>query len=260
MNDFKDITRTLTVAVCIALAGAIASTVLMFTRGIRDDVYAPPEPPSAEEEKFDPELSLTYDYGDIYIEKMVIFCDSTFAEASKFNVLSQSAYVVTGNNGDMPLDFNSASSETDKPASDGAVRSITDIVSEQTPQYLLISIGLKNGVEHCSEEKFKQYYQKLIDTVAAASPDTKIILQSVLPVSQAVSKSVPAISIDKIDKANDWIYELALSNSLRYLNSAEALKNDKGYLNGEFDGGDGIHLNEKGYKALIEYIKTHGYR
>ena len=178
MNNFKEISKTLTIAICIVLTVALVSTVLMFVMGVKDDIYTPP--PKAEEEipPFDPTLNTTHDYGDIYLNQMIIFCDSTFAEILKFNVLKDTSIIVTGKDGDMPLDFNCASTETNKPAADGSTQSITDVAADQTPKYLLIFVGLNNGVEHCSEQKFKQYYQKLIDSIASESPETKIILAS----------------------------------------------------------------------------------
>ena len=262
MNYFKEISRTLIVGICIALAASIAACALIFVYGVKSDIYQPPavQPPEETDKPNDPTLSPTHDYGDIYIDKMIIFCDSALSGIAQYEILRDNSVIITGKNGETPLDFNTHSAETSSPAIDGKARSITDIVSDQKPQYLLISIGLNNGVEHCSEEKFKQYYQKLIDSVTSVVPDTKIILQSVLPVSQSVSKNTPALSIDKIERANQWIHELCTFNSVCYLNTQEILKNEKGYLLGEYDSGDGIHLNEQGYRAVYEYIKTHGYK
>lgn len=260
MNNYKEISRTLAVSVCIGLTILLACAALMFILGIREDIHSPPKAPADNTGISDPTLESTYDYGDIYLHQMIIFCDSVFSNIEKHGILNDSSIIITGQDGDMPLDFNSSSAQINRPSSQGGAQSITDIAAEQTPQYLIICIGLKNGVEHCSEEKFKQYYQKLIDSVNAASPDTKIIVASILPTSQNVSKNQPAISADKIERANKWIYQLALSNSLRYLDLSEALKNDKGYIKNEYDSGDGIHPNKQGYLALIEYIKTHGYK
>ena len=263
MNNFKEISRTLSIAICIALTACIACTALMFVIGVKSDIYSPPplHPDGSNiSEEYDPTLLPTHDYGDIYVSRMMIFCDHVLFGITELNLLKDNSVIISGKNGDMPLDFSTAYAETVYTSLDGKARSLVDAVSEQKPQYLLISIGLKNGVEHCDEEKFKQYYQKVIDAVVSVSPGTLIVLQSVLPVSQSVSKSTPALSINKIDKANEWIYEICKDNSLRYLNVQEALKNDHGYLSSEFDSGDGIHLNEQGYRTVVEYIKTHGYK
>ena len=161
MNNFKEISRTLVVGICIAIAACIAACVLMFIFGVKSDIYKPPAPtpPEETEEEYDPTLNSTEDYGDIYLDKMLIFCDSTLADITTQGILTDNSIIITGKTGDMPLDFNTHSAETSSPSTDGKARSITDVVAEQKPQYLLISIGISNGVEHCSEEKFKQYYQ-----------------------------------------------------------------------------------------------------
>jgi len=228
----------------------------MFIFGVRDDIFSQPEDGGNDGAK----LGKTHDYGDIYINQIMFFGDSTMARITDFDIIKDESDVITGRGGDMALDFNTSTAETNKQAADGKAQSIVDLVGNQKPQYLLITVGINNGVEHCSEQKFKQYYEKLITAVQAASPETKIILQSVFPVSKDVSRKNEARSNEKIDTANVWIEQLCNSLSLRYLNTSEILKDDKGNLKSEYDGGDGIHLNQKGYTDVIEYIKTHGYK
>ena len=127
-------------------------------------------------------------------------------------------------------------------------------------QGLIEIVGLENGVSYCNEERFKAYYKDLIKAIQEASPSTNIILQSVFPVSRSAEKSSPNISNDRIDEANRWIAEICEECSVKYLNTASALKDKNGYLAAEYDSGNGIILNAAGYKTVIQYIKTHGYK
>ncbi len=236
---------------------SVACTALLFVFGVKEDLY---RPPASYDGNSTVGLEPTQDYGEIYIDQMLFFSDSIMFGITQFDIIKDKDSIITGRGGDMPLDFNCSVAETNFPGENGKAQSIVDIVSLKKPQYLLISIGLNNGVEHCAEEKFKQYYTKLIDAITATAPQTKIILQSVFPVSKEIARKQPDKSNQKIDEANEWIEELCSSLSVRYLNTAEALKNDKGHLKPEFDSGDGLHLNQEGYKAVIDYIKTHGYK
>jgi hypothetical protein len=260
MNISYKLLGILSIFVCLLLVACIAGTVLLAVLGIRADLYVKKGPVDTQEASDGVTLGPTVDYGEIYLEQAIIFCDSTLSGVTQYEILRDTSVIVSGRNQDMPLDFNTPTAETDKPTEDGKARSIIDIVGATKPQYLIISIGASNGVAHCSEQRFIEYYKKLIDAVKAASPETKIILQSVFPVSKQVSKSTPAISNTKIDTANEWIRTLCQSEGLRYLNTAQALKDKDGALLADYDSGDGIHLNEQGYKKVIEYVRTHGYR
>jgi lysophospholipase L1-like esterase len=167
--------------------------------------------------------------------------------------------VWSGADGSFALDYNTDTTSVIYSA-DEKKGAVSVAVEERKPQYVVITIGLENGVAHCSKEKFQEYYSKIIDALKSSSPETKIILQSVFPTSKKVSKDTPSISNQKISTANSWIAELAQSKSVRYLNTASALTDSKGNLKSEYDSGDGIHLNSDGYTAVLDYIRTHGYK
>ena len=54
--------------------------------------------------------------------------------------------------------------------------------------------------------------------------------------------------------------ELASEQGLRYLNTAEVLKNESGALKEIYDVGDGHHLTKEAYVKILDYIRTHGYK
>lgn len=257
MKISNNFLKALGIAVLIAAVVCTVSVSLLFTLGTRSDIYTSQVSTKPSGDKA---LSPTFDYGDVYLDQMIIFCDAVTYGIVDHDIIRDESCVITGAGGDMSLDFNTVTAETSKPNDLGKAQSIVEVVEARQPQYILISIGQKNGVEHCSEQKFKQYYTALINEIRRVAPDTKIILQSVLPVSREISRKNPELSNDKIDRANGWIIELCSSLSLRYLNTAEALKDERGNLKSEYDGGDGMRLNEQGYLVMIEYIKTHGYK
>ena len=52
------------------------------------------------------------------------------------------------------------------------------------PEYLVITLGV-NGISFMDEEWFIRDYTSLVQLVQAASPDTKIILNSIYPVADS---------------------------------------------------------------------------
>ena len=132
-------------------------------------------------------------------------------------------------------------------------------MQRRSPKYLIVTLGINNGVPYCDKEAFSEYYQNIIDVLKESSPSTTIILQSIFPVSKKAERKNPAITNEKIDEANSWIIELCAKNDLKFLNTASALKNEKGYLNSDYVSEDGISMNDSGYKKVLRYIRTHGY-
>ena len=257
MRNFDRLSRVLSVCVCVMLAVTVVCAVLLGVFGPKKHLYSQKGDGT---QRSSARLDKTYEYSDTYVDFIVFYGDSTMADIKGQGLLKNDDFILTGAYGETPLDLNTANAETDRRDADGDPQSIVLAVSDMKPQYLLITVGIENGVAHCSEQVFKQYYSALVDSIKTASPQTKIILQSVFPVSRAVERKTPAISNDKIDEANVWIEEIAEQHGVRYLNTAEALKDGKGFLDPKYDRGDGIHLNEKGYRAVIQYIRSHGYK
>ena len=207
-------------------------------------------------------LGSTVDYGEFYVNDVVYLCDSVMAQIINENLLrggTETRQIWTGEDGDLPLSKNITKTEIILPEiGEGAY--IAEAAERNRPKYLIIALGISNGVRYCTEEQFKSYYTELISAIKEASPETKIILQSVLPVSSSYERKTQGISAEKIDRANGWIIEIAEEQNVKYLNTASCLKNTRGYLDKKYDSGDGLHLNTEGYLKVLEYIRTHGYK
>ena len=255
--------RILLVAIGITAAACLVAFITLLVGGIKPGVFSDStqttdNDPSA----LDSRLTSTPDYGDHYVNSMIFLCDNTLSPIAETSLLKGGAdtlQVWTGESGNLSLDFSIDTATVVFPE-DGASLTLKSAFERKNPDYVVITIGLSNGVSYCTEEKFAEYYGKLIDAVKESSPDTKIILQSVFPVSKAAEKKLSGISNDKIDRANGWIEEIALQKEVRYLHTASVLKNKNGFLDEQYDSGDGVTLNEAGYAKMLEYIRTHGYK
>lgn len=254
--------KILTSAILILLIACTVSLVMLLIRGIDPDVKTIDVGDKDDENNSGYILGLTPDYGQSYIDSMIFVCDSTFADIGSHDLLTkelESTQIWTNTVRDLPLEYTIDSATVIFPETNEEM-SISSAASIKKPAYIVITVGLNNGVPHCTEESFKEYYSKLVLSIRDASPDTRIILQSIFPVSRSTEKNTPNISNAKIDTANGWIEEIAEELSVRYLDTASILKDAKGSLSSKYDGGDGIHLNKNGYAKALEYIRTHGYK
>lgn len=207
------------------------------------------------------QLSETSDYGMEYIDKIIFVGDSTTngMKSKAYHVLTggtETKQVWTPESGTLSLDPNIAKALIHNPYS-GTDMTIAEAAGQVKPEYMVLTVGLNNGVPFLDEGEFKLCYRKLIGAIMAASPNTKIMLQSIYPVASNNTKE--SITNEKIDRANGWIKELAEEYNIKYLNTNPSLKDADGYLKMSYQNGDGIHLNRSGFEAVLNYIRTHGY-
>lgn len=207
------------------------------------------------------QLAETADYGMEYIDKIIFVGDSTTngMKSKAYHVLTggtETKQVWTPQSGTLSLDPNIAKTLIYNPYS-GTDMTIAEAAGQVKPEYMVLTVGLNNGVPFLDEGEFKLCYRKLIGAIAAASPNTKIILQSIYPV--AANNTKESLTNEKIDRANGWIKDLAEEYNLKYLNTNPSLKDADGYLKMSYQNGDGIHLNRSGFEAVLNYIRTHGY-
>lgn len=204
-------------------------------------------------------LAETEDAGQEYIDKLTFLGDSTTYGLKYYEVLSggkNTTQVWTPASGTLTL-FNYATATIVFPE-DGQETSIVDAVTRKLPEYLVITLGV-NGVSMMDEDWFKTDYTALVQSIQAASPDTKIICNSIYPVENDYEQ-IESINNTNIPQANEWIKAVAEATGCKYADSASVLKAEDGSLREDYGNGDGIHLNADGFNAVLNYLRTHAYQ
>lgn len=211
-------------------------------------------------------LEQTADMGQNYIDSIIFLGDSTTYHMINRAVLSggkdtKQVWSGVDENGDpsgtLMLDGMIHKTNIYHPL-DGKAKTVAQAVAEEKPKYMVITLGV-NGIAYSTEAQFKAYYGKLIDAIEQASPDTKIILQSIFPVSASYDQKGGKLCNANIDVANTWIMQLAKDKGCKYLDTASVLKNSSGTMIESYNAGDGIHMTADAYRAILQYIRTHGY-
>ena len=205
-------------------------------------------------------LAQTGDMGQNYLDQIVFLGGSTTYGLYSYGLLPHQQ-VWTPATGTMSL-FNWAAETIDYyPAGSDASQpmSIPDCASAAQPAYLVITLGI-NGISILNEEQFKEYYSSLVQAIQAASPNTRIMCQSIYPVVDDLAPS--GINNESVTAANGWIYEIAAQTGTGYLATHDALVNAEGALSEDYldPGSDGIHFNASGYSAILQYIRTHAWQ
>ena len=130
-------------------------------------------------------------------------------------------------------------------------------VAMMKPRRVVITLGTNdNGME---VETFIGYYTQLVQEIQASYPYTDIIVNTIPPVPQDHS-NYPSTSQEKIDDFNMALLTMCENLGVKFLNSAEVLKDpatgfglDDYYIDGD------IHLKSSGLKAMLNYLTTHAY-
>lgn len=195
--------------------------------------------------------------GQDYINSLTFLGDSTTAHMRNRGGLRgglETTQVWAGDNNTLTLGSETAKAFV-STVRGGNTKSISDTAAETKPSILIITLGI-NGCAYLNHDQFTAAYGKLIDTILTASPSTKIVLQSIFPITSDCKTS--GLSNPKINTCNEWVKEIAQTKGLKYLDTASVLKDKNGALKKEYDNsGDGIHLTAEAYSKILDYIATH---
>ena len=206
-------------------------------------------------------LGETEDAGHEYLEKMYFLGDSTtywlgyYYDHGYSEELVPSSHIWTGPTGTMTLAYYATVRIVYET---GEQISIREAVERTQPEYLVITLGV-NGISFMDEEWFVRAYTDIVEIVKEASPETKIILNSIFPISTTYPYQWD-VNNDKIRAANGWIEQIAEDTGTRFLNSYESVVGEDGNLPVSGSVGDGLHLSCESFETVMRYFRTHAYK
>ena len=132
---------------------------------------------------------------------------------------------------------------------------LLDAVAEQDCDKIYIMLGI-NELGWSKTKTYHDQYAKLIDRVREDHPEAKIVLQSIPPVGAKQEAKKTYVNNVRIAEYNGVIQALAEEKECYFLDVAACLTGEDGLLPKEWNF-DGIHLNPKGCKVWLNYLRTH---
>ena len=134
---------------------------------------------------------------------------------------------------------------------------IAQAVAKMKPRRVVIMLGTNdNGM---AVEEFINNYTALVQAIQESYPYTDIIVNTVPPVP-ANHANYPHMDQTKIDDFNMALLSMCEQMGLKFLNTAEVLKDANGYGREDYYQSGDIHLKPAGLKALLSYLRTHAYQ
>ncbi|MFJ8262635.1 GDSL-type esterase/lipase family protein [Rummeliibacillus sp. NPDC094406] len=132
----------------------------------------------------------------------------------------------------------------------GVLKRLETITSGQ-PKRIVLMIGVNDIAKGYSEDQTLKNYDKILSTIKEKSPNTKIIITSVLPVNNELYGY--RVHNSQIIKLNEGLQELASKHQIPMVNIYDQfLKGDQ--LDSKYTR-DGLHLNGEGYAIWVNALK-----
>lgn len=132
---------------------------------------------------------------------------------------------------------------------------LLDAVAETACGKVYVMLGV-NELGWNGTEIFRNQCAKVIDRIREDHPDAEVVLQSILPVSAKQDAKGSYVNNERIAVYNQELLALAEEKACAYLNVAEAVVDENGFLREDWTF-DGVHLNVQGCQAWLEYLRTH---
>ena len=131
---------------------------------------------------------------------------------------------------------------------------IPQAVAMMKPRRVVMTFGTNDTGMEVSD--FIAHYTALIQAIQQSYPYTDIIVNTVPPVP-ADHSNYPNMDQTRIDDFNMALLSMCEEMGLKFLNTAEALKDSTGYGNADYYQSGDIHLKSAGLTAVLNYLRTH---
>lgn len=197
-------------------------------------------------------LEESHDAGEAYLDSIVYAGDSlTYGLGLSNSYLGTRDVVAYGGLGVYDyLDY------TENPSYNQSeeLKSPLEWLKKLNPQTLYIMLGT-NGVAVYSNEYHINLYNKMLDRVVAALPNTTIVLVAITP--WAESRVTEKFTNQKVDNFNMMVLEMAHERGMYFLNFSEAVRDENGNFSPAYMSSDGIHWASTCKKLFCQFVRTH---
>ena len=133
-------------------------------------------------------------------------------------------------------------------STDGVIARLNEII-HFSPKAIFLLIGINDIYNELtpSTDYVANNILKIIKRINHELPETKIFLQTILPVEKEVYKN-------KIIEVNGMIKTFVSQSKFEIIDLYSIFVNKEGKMNKELSY-DGVHLNDKGYSVWVDHIK-----
>jgi lysophospholipase L1-like esterase len=125
------------------------------------------------------------------------------------------------------------------------------------PRQLFIMIGINHLIAGETSDDVWTEYEKLIRVIRTESPQTQLLLQSILPVNGAVrTEELPFHLATEIIQVNRKLKETADGKQVVYIDLYSQMLTEEDQLDRRYTE-DGVHLNGAGYLKWRDVLRPY---
>ncbi len=140
----------------------------------------------------------------------------------------------------------------------GVIQRMDEIIRFK-PSKLFMLIGVNDLSKNIPNSAVIENIFSIVSMVHSGSPQTKIYVQSLLPVNPGVKGFMTRFSKQAdIVEINGQLKKYAESLKYEYVDIHSAFRDGKEMLDAKYTH-DGLHLNAAGYEHWVEYLKKNSY-
>ena len=227
--------RTLTCAALAAAASSMASAQHPTNQRLYDTVTSMPDLRASRIAKFEAEPVVT---------GRVIFLGNSITQGGDWARLTGDSTVINRGIG-ADITF--------------GLRTRLADVTKRKPSKLFVLIGINDISKDIPDAVIAAQYRALIDSVKSQSPQTRIYVQSILPLNPTV-KNFPQ-HYDKqarVVAVNRLIRQMARETGATYVDLWPIFVDRQNRLDASLTG-DGLHLNQRGYERWVRFLQQRRY-
>lgn len=127
-------------------------------------------------------------------------------------------------------------------------------VTKRKPAKLFLLIGINDIARNIPNEVILRNYVKLIDSVQIQSPNTKILIQTILPTNNLFTQFKNHLNkTEQIAEVNNSLKIICQQRGLQLVDLFTAMSDADGKLNKRYTN-DGLHLNGAGYQRWKQFL------
>ena len=198
-------------------------------------------------------LQLTEDAGEEYMKDLLFIGDSNYNRMYMLGLLDLDHVIGVDGMGVQSVPGSRAVYFVEK--SDPIT--IPSAVKDMQPKTIIMNFGTNNLVAGTAES-FIENYEEAIDAIQEAYPYADIIIQSIPPIGKDLPSGYRMVDYKKVYTFNNALIKMCEDRGLHYLNVTEDVwRAQDGHCKSEYITSDGIHMEQKAYEKLLEYVRTH---
>lgn len=140
----------------------------------------------------------------------------------------------------------------------GVLKRLDDVIKRK-PSKIFLIIGINDIGKDIPDVVIAENIRRIIETLKTGSPETKIFLETILPVNSTVpnfpqhyDKNEHVIAVNKL------LPDVASRTNVQLIDTYSLFADPDGRMKKELTI-EGLHVNQAGYLLWVKYLKEKGY-